>query len=81
MEMTRNDILTGVADVLFETVAVDPAQVSEESSLAYDLEVDSLLMTEVAVALEARFSVGVAQDELDEARLVGDLVTLIEKKL
>lgn len=79
--MTRNDILTGVADVLFETVAVDPAQVSEESSLAYDLEVDSLLMTEVAVALEARFSVGVAQDELDEARLVGDLVTLIEKKL
>ncbi|MEU3963322.1 phosphopantetheine-binding protein [Streptomyces buecherae] len=79
--MTRNDILAGIAGVLYETVAVDPAQISEESSLATDLEVDSLLVTEVAVALEAHFSVIIAQAELDEARLVGDLVDLVEKGL
>jgi acyl carrier protein len=78
--VTRDEILHGISAVLYETAAVEPADVTEEKSFAADLEVDSLLMVEVAVVLEDRFEVSLSQDELGGARLVSDMVTLLEKK-
>lgn len=80
--MTRDEIFSELVGILSEMADVDPASVTEEKSLVIDLEIDSLLMVEIVVAIEAHFQVRLPKKELgEELQLVSDLVTHIEKWL
>ncbi|MFE5625888.1 acyl carrier protein [Streptomyces virginiae] len=79
--MTREEIISGLAEILNEVADVEPADVSEEKSFIDDLDVDSLAMVEVIVAAEERFGVSLPEEELKELRLVSDIVIRIEKQL
>ncbi|MDX3128461.1 acyl carrier protein [Streptomyces europaeiscabiei] len=79
--MTREEIVSGLAEILNEVADVDPADVSEEKSFTDDLDVDSLAMVEVIVSAEERFSVQLPEEELKDLRLVSDVVLRIEKQL
>lgn len=79
--MTRDEIAAEVVEVLSELADVDPTTVAEDSSLVIDLEIDSLLMVEIFVALETHFAVTLPKDDLPELRLVSDLVTHIDDHL
>jgi len=79
--VTRDEIAAEVVEVLSELADVDPAGVTEGSSLVIDLEIDSLLMVEIFVALESHFGVTLPKDDLPELQLVSDLVTHIDKHL
>ncbi|MET9570345.1 acyl carrier protein [Streptomyces virginiae] len=79
--MTREEIISGLAEILNEVADVEPADVTEEKSFIDDLDVDSLAMVEVIVAAEERFGVSLPEEELKELRLVCDIVIRIEKQL
>ncbi|MEU2583625.1 acyl carrier protein [Streptomyces avermitilis] len=79
--MTREEIITGLAEILNEVADVEPADVTEDKSFIEDLDVDSLAMVEVIVSTEERFGVRLPEEELKELRLVSDVVTRIEKQL
>ncbi|WP_330239803.1 acyl carrier protein [Streptomyces sp. NBC_00525] len=79
--MTREEIVSALAEILNEVADVDPADVSEEKAFVDDLDVDSLAMVEVIVSAEERFSVQLPEEELKELRLVSDVVLRIEKQL
>ncbi|MFF4188559.1 acyl carrier protein [Streptomyces sp. NPDC001691] len=79
--MTREEIITGLAEILNEVADVEPADVTEDKSFIEDLDVDSLAMVEVIVSTEERFGVSLPEEELKELRLVSDVVTRIEKQL
>ncbi|KWT56625.1 acyl carrier protein [Streptomyces albus subsp. albus] len=79
--MTREEIIAGLAEILNEVADVEPAEVSEEKSFIEDLDVDSLAMVEVIVAVEERFGVSLPEEELKELRLVSDIVLRVEKQL
>ncbi|MEW2584273.1 MULTISPECIES: acyl carrier protein [Streptomyces] len=79
--MTREEIISGLAEILNEVADVEPADVTEEKSFIDDLDVDSLAMVEVIVAAEERFGVSLPEEELKELRLVSDIVIRIEKQL
>ena len=46
-----------------------------------DLDVDSLDLVEVAMTLEDVYSLTLQEDEMDNIRTVGDIVSLIESRL
>lgn len=78
--MTRDEITEELVGILSELADIDPADVTEDKSLVIDLEIDSLLMVEIVVAIEAHFQVTLPKKELGEdIQLVSDLVTHIEK--
>jgi acyl carrier protein len=78
--LTRDEITEELVGILSELADVDPAEVTEDKSLVIDLEIDSLLMVEIVVAIEAHFKVTLPKKELaDDIQLVSDLVTHIEK--
>jgi acyl carrier protein len=80
--LTRDEIFEELVGILSEMADVDPALVAEDKSLVIDLEIDSLLMVEIVVAIEAHFKVRLPKKELgEELQLVSDLVTHIEKWL
>ncbi len=77
--MTKDEIQTGLAEILEEVAGILPADVSPEKSFTDDLDVDSLSMVEVVVAAEEKFDVKIPDDEVKNLRTVGDAVDYIEK--
>jgi acyl carrier protein len=77
--VSREDIQTGLAEILEEVAGVTPADATPEKSFTDDLDVDSLSMVEIALAAEERFGVKIPDDELANLRTVGDAVGFIEK--
>ena len=75
---TREEITSGLAEILEEVADVSPADVSDEKSFVDDLDVDSLSMVEVAMAAEEKFGVKIPDDELPKLKTVGDAVKYIE---
>ena len=76
---TRDEIRTGMAEILEEIADVQPDDVAEGKSFQDDLDVDSLSMVEVVVAAEERFGVKIPDDDVQNLRTVGDAVSYIEK--
>ena len=77
--MTRDEITTGLAEILEEVAGVSPDDVAEEKSFTEDLDVDSLSMVEVVVAAEEKFGVKIPDDEVQNLKTVGDAITYIVK--
>ena len=75
---SREEITTGLAEILEEVAGVSPADVSEEKSFTEDLDVDSLSMVEIATAVEDKFGVAIPDDELGNIKTVGDAISYIE---
>ena len=77
--MTRDEITSGLAEILEEVAGVNPDDVAEDKAFTDDLDVDSLSMVEVVVAAEEKFSVKIPDDEVQNLKTVGDAVSFIEK--
>lgn len=72
-------ILAELADILHEVADVNPADVTPEKSFVDDLDVDSLSMVEVAMAVEEKFNAKIPDDQLSDLKTVGDAVTYIKE--
>ncbi|KWT63690.1 acyl carrier protein [Streptomyces albus subsp. albus] len=71
------DILNAIAKIVEEVAGVASAEVTAEKSFTDDLDIDSLLMVEITVAIEDRFEVQIPDDRGAELRTVGDVVGYI----
>jgi acyl carrier protein len=76
---TREEITSGLAEILEEVAGVNPDDVAEGKSFTDDLDVDSLSMVEVVVAAEEKFSVTIPDEEVKNLKTVGDAVAFIER--
>ena len=77
--MADDNILQELASILHEVADVDPAEVTPDKSFVDDLDVDSLSMVEVAMAVEEKFGAAIPDDQLSELKTVGDAVSYIEQ--
>lgn len=78
---SRDDVLAYLADLLHQVAGVDPAEVTEDKTFARDLDVDSLSMIEVVVAVEDRYKLAVSEADAHGWKTVGDAVTDITRRL
>ncbi|MFJ8390895.1 acyl carrier protein [Streptomyces sp. NPDC094438] len=75
--VNNTDILNAIAKIVEEVAGVDSAEVTTEKSFTDDLDIDSLSMVEITVAVEDRFEVKIPDDQVAELRTVGDTVSFI----
>jgi acyl carrier protein len=66
--------------ILVENFGVSAEEVTPETTFA-DLELDSLDLVELSMAVEDRLGVGLADDEVEQIASVGDAVKVIEAKV
>lgn len=78
LDMVQDDVLGDVTTTLASIAGVDAAQVTPEKSLA-DLDIDSMTMLEVVVALEDRFGLLIPDDEWSRFSTIGDLVAHLQR--
>lgn len=75
----REEIFNTVVDVLEEQLVVDPEDITEQTSLHEDLNMDSLDDVEVTMALEERYNVTVTDEEAARCVTVKDIVDLVDQ--
>jgi acyl carrier protein len=74
----RTEILAVLTECMKRATAGDlPEEITEEKSLADDLNLDSLTMVEIAVLAEEELGVKVPDEELPSLVTVGDVVSYI----
>ena len=76
---SREEITTGLAEILEEVAGVNPDDVTAEKTFIDDLDVDSLSMVEVVVAAEEKFGVKIPDDDVKTLKTVGDAVSYIQR--
>ncbi|SFP02478.1 acyl carrier protein [Oscillibacter sp. PC13] len=80
--MSIEDIFQTMKNLVAEQFAMEPAEVSMDTSFEEDLGADSVDVVELVMAIEEEFELGVTQEEdLKALKTVGDAVNYVAGKL
>ena len=71
-------IFERIKEILADQLDSDIDAMSMESDIANDLGADSLDVVEVLMSIEDEFKVEIPDEEIDNIKTIGDLVTYIE---
>ena len=80
--MSNEEIFQTMKDLVAEQFAMEPEEVTLETSFEEDLGADSVDLVELVMAMEEEFEIGETQEEdLSGLKTVGDAVNYIAGKL
>lgn len=79
--MSNEEIFQTMKDLVAEQFAMEPEEVTMETSFEEDLGADSVDLVELVMAMEEEFEIGETQEEdLSGLKTVGDAVNYIAGK-
>jgi len=79
--MDRGEVSSRLTGVLVSELGLDADKIKDEAHFEEDLDVDSLGVVELLMALEDEFDVKIPDDEAESIVTVGQAVDLVTKKL
>ena len=80
--MSVEEIFQTMRELVAEQFAMEPSEVTAETSFEEDLGADSVDLVELVMAMEEEFEIGETQEEdLGGLKTVGDAVNYIAGKL
>ena len=79
--MDRGEISSRLSGVLVSELGLDADKINDDAHFEEDLDVDSLGVVELLMALEDEFDVKIPDEEAESIVTVGQAVDLVTKKL
>ena len=79
--MDRSEIETKLVDLLVDELGLERDNITMEAKFEEDLEVDSLGVVELLMALEDNFDVKIPDDEAEKITTVGEAVDVVAAKV
>ena len=79
--MDRGEISTRLHKLLVSELGLDESKINDEANFEEDLEVDSLGVVELLMALEDEFGVKIPDEDAESILTVGQAVDLVHGKL
>jgi acyl carrier protein len=79
--MDRTEIEAKLTDLLVDELGIDRDDITADAKFEEDLDVDSLGVVELLMALEDNFGVKIPDEEAEQITTVGEAVDLVELKL
>ncbi|CAN5804562.1 acyl carrier protein [soil metagenome] len=79
--MDRAQVAERLKEVLVSELGLDADKISDGASFEEDLEVDSLGVVELLMALEDEFGVKIPDEEAENIHTVGQAVDMVHGKL
>lgn len=79
--MERSEVEAKLKGVLVDELGLDADKVTMEASFDQDLEVDSLGVVELLMALEDNFGVAIPDEEAENIGTVGQAVDVVIAKM
>ncbi len=79
--MDRNEVGERLRATLVSELGLDESKLTDEASFEEDLEVDSLGVVELLMALEDEFDVKIPDEEAENIQTVGQAIDMVHGKL
>lgn len=79
--MDRSDVSERLTGVLVSELGLEEAKIKDDAHFEEDLDVDSLGVVELLMALEDEFDVKIPDEEAESIVTVGQAVDLVYQKL
>ncbi|HSF85059.1 MAG TPA: acyl carrier protein [Acidimicrobiia bacterium] len=79
--MDRSQIQSKLVDLLVDELGLERDKITMEAKFEEDLEVDSLGVVELLMALEDNFDVKIPDDEAEKITTVGEAVDVVAAKV
>lgn len=79
--MDRSEIETRLTALLVSELGLDEDKITPDARFEEDLEVDSLGVVELLMALEDEFGVSIPDEEAESIGTVGQAVDVVSQKL
>lgn len=80
--MSMEEIFKTMQDLIAEQFALEPDEITMESSFTDDLGADSVDLVELVMAMEEEFDIGeIDEEDLTALKSVGDCVRYLSGKL
>jgi acyl carrier protein len=79
--MERAEVESKMTDLLVDELGIDRDKIAMSATFEEDLEVDSLGVVELLMALEDNFGVSIPDEEAEKIGTVGEAVDLVMQKL
>ena len=79
--MDRVEIESRLRDVLVSELGLDADKINNAANFEQDLDVDSLGVVELLMAMEDEFGVKIPDDEAEHIHTVGEAIELVHTKL
>jgi acyl carrier protein len=79
--MDRDQVSERLKEVLVTELGLDADKINDDANFEEDLEVDSLGVVELLMALEDEFGVKIPDEEAEDIRTVGQAVDMVHGKL
>lgn len=79
--MDRSEVSERLTGVLVSELGLEASKINDEAHFEEDLDVDSLGVVELLMALEDEFDVKIPDEEAESIMTVGQAVDLVHKKL
>jgi acyl carrier protein len=77
----RSEIAGRLSEVLVSELGLDEAKITEDAHFEEDLDVDSLGVVELLMALEDEFGVKIPDEEAESIMTVGQAIDVVHGKL
>lgn len=79
--MTENEIFEKLRSILQETFEIDPAQVTRQTNLFSDLDLDSIDAVDLAIKLQELTGKRIKPEEFKTVRTVADVIVAVQNLL
>lgn len=79
--MNRAEVESKMTDLLVDELGLDREKINMDAKFEEDLEVDSLGVVELLMALEDSFGVAIPDEEAEAIATVGQAVDIVMQKL
>lgn len=79
--MAKEEVFDALKEVLTEKLKVEPEKVTREADLFEGLGLDSIDLMTAVMAVEEKFGIEVADEELEKVSTLGEAVDLLAGKV
>lgn len=79
--MERSELESKLMDLMARELEIPREKIKLDATFGDDLEVDSLGVVEMLMALEDEFGIQIPDEEAEEIKTVGEAIDLVEAKL
>lgn len=79
--MKREEIADKVKTLVFDIMDNPQGPVTEDNDFIEDLDMDSLHLVELVMAIERDFEITITDDDADNLKKVGDAIDVVDRKL
>ncbi len=78
--MEKESVLEEIANIIADQSDIEKERITPGASFVDDLELDSLDVVEMVMVMEERFGIEIPDEELENVRIVEDLIKYIKEK-